>query len=74
VPPVNNQWAVPPGAFVKLAPRFSVLPNAAPPTSTPLTDPVAPCVAASYVPLYPVTVTMASALAMSIATSPLLSR
>ena len=59
---MNDQLAVPPGTSVKLAPKFKVLPAAARSPTTPTAEPVAPCGAASYVPVYPFTVTNATAL------------
>ena len=44
--PANVQEAVPPGTFVKLAPRSSSAARLSP--CAPVTEPVAPCAAPSY--------------------------
>ena len=47
----DPQGNVVPGASVKLAPKSRLLPRAVPPASTPVTEPLAPCAAALYVPV-----------------------
>ena len=58
-PALKVQFAVPPGTFVKLAPRLNSALRSTPPT--PVAEPLAPCAVPSNGPVKPVTLTVAVA-------------